>query len=99
MKLIRTIIHEYGKADIMKLHNFRQMARYDECDVILVKNFEIFGFAPDVIIVKIKYWNESGVKVVSVDVCQINCLNNCLNSIANSSKYSSVTEKTDFLKK
>lgn len=81
MKLICTI-HKYGKADIMKLRNFRQMARYDECDVILVKNFEIFGLDPDVIIVKIKYWNESGVKVVSVDVCPINCLN----SIANSSK-------------
>lgn len=81
MKLICTI-HEYGKAYIVKLRNFRQMARYDECDVIFVKNFEIFGFAPDVIIVEIKYWNESGVKVVSVDVCPINCLN----SIANSSK-------------
>ena len=81
MKSIRTIL-EYGKADIMKLRNFRQMARYDECDVIFVKKFEIFDFAPDVIIVKIKYWNENGVKVVSVDVCPINCLN----SIANSSK-------------
>lgn len=81
MKSIRTI-HEYGKADIMKLHNFRQMARYDECDVIFVKNFEIFDFVPNVVIVGIKYWNENGVKVVSVDVCPINCLN----SIANSSK-------------
>ena len=43
------------------------MARYDECDVILVKNFEIFGFAPDVAIEEIKYLNEYGVKVVSVD--------------------------------
>ena len=66
MKGIRTIL-EYGKADIMKLRNFRQMARYDECDVILVKNFEIFGFAPDVAIEEIKYLNENGVKVMSVD--------------------------------
>lgn len=31
MKAVRAII-EYGKADILKLRNFRQMARYDECD-------------------------------------------------------------------
>lgn len=66
MKTVRTII-EYGKADILKLRNFRQMAKYDECDVILVKNFEIFGFASDVTIEEIKYLNENGVKVVSVD--------------------------------
>ena len=40
MSAIRTIL-EYGKADIMKLRNFRQMARYDECDVILVVNDKI----------------------------------------------------------
>ena len=63
---VQTIL-EYGKADIMKLRSFRLMAKYDECDLILIENFEIFGFAPDVAIEEIKYLNENGVKVVSVD--------------------------------
>ncbi len=62
---VRTIL-EYGKADILKLRNFRQMARYDECDIILVENFEVFGFAPDVAREEIKYLNGQGVKIVSV---------------------------------
>ncbi len=61
---VRTIL-EYGKADILKLRNFRQMARYDECDIILVENFEVFGFAPDVAREEIKYLNGQGVKIVS----------------------------------
>ena len=36
-------------------------------DVILVKNFEIFGFVPDVVTEGIKYLNENGVKIISVD--------------------------------
>ena len=66
MKAVRTII-EYGKADILKLRNFRQMARYDECDVILVENFDVLDFSPDVTTEEIKYLNERGVRIVSVD--------------------------------
>ena len=60
MKAVRTII-EYGKADILKLRNFRQMARYDEFDVILVENFDVLDFSPDVTTEEIKYLNERGV--------------------------------------
>lgn len=37
MKAVRTII-EYGKADILKLRNFRQMARYGELTVDVLVN-------------------------------------------------------------
>lgn len=70
MKAVRTII-EYGKADILKLRNFRQMARYDECDVILVENFDVLDFSPDVTTEEIKYLNERGVRIVSVDEGEI----------------------------
>ena len=56
MKVVRTII-VYGKADILKLRNFRQMARYDECYVILVENFNVLDFSPYVIAKEIKYLN------------------------------------------
>ncbi len=39
--------------------------------MILVKNFELFGFAPDVATEKIKCLNENGIKVVSVDEGEI----------------------------
>ncbi|MBQ3495207.1 MAG: recombinase family protein [Clostridia bacterium] len=55
----------------MKLRNFRQMARYDECDVILVENFDVLDFSPDVTTEEIKYLNERGVKIVSVDEGEI----------------------------
>lgn len=70
MTEVRTIL-EYGKPDILKLRNFRQMARYGECDVIIVENFEVFGFAPDVATEEIKYLNENGVKIISVDEGEI----------------------------
>lgn len=38
MKAVRTII-EYGKADILKLRNFRQMARYDDCSSLKIVEF------------------------------------------------------------
>ena len=51
MKAVRTIT-EYGKADILKLWNFRQMARYDECDVILAKNFALTRTRPRLNLIK-----------------------------------------------
>ena len=55
-------------------------------DVILVKNFEIFGFVPDVVTEEIKYLNENGVKIISVDEGELTPPIDYLNFIENSSK-------------
>ena len=47
------------------------MARYDECDVILVENFDVLDFSPDVTTEEIKYLKERGVRIVSVDEGEI----------------------------
>ena len=47
------------------------MARYDECDVILIENFDVLDFSPDVTTEEIKYLNERGVRIVSVDEGEI----------------------------
>ena len=44
---------------------------YDECDVILVENFDVLDFSPDVTTEEIKYLNERGVRIVSVDEGEI----------------------------
>lgn len=44
---------------------------YDECDVILVETFDVLDFSPDVTTEEIKYLNERGVRIVSVDEGEI----------------------------